>query len=394
MERSLSRRVVVHLGGYHPVPPADVYARAQRDFSRFCSLWSVTGAMSPPEFQENWTAWRAQVQGPGWVADSDYRFFRWDDVMQRERQRSWLARLPLGLWALVDFCLGGAPVGYLRHGWRYLFFFLYPIVVLALIGLLSGGIGYAASSLFRFEGHGAVTVLALILFAVLLPLIGNRVYLDHMLDDWIHARDLVRRPDPIVDQRLEALANDLTRHVGTEILILGHSLGAVLGADLITRYLGKTAPGVRVRFASVGSSILKIGLHRRAQWLKSDVAVMARSGRVFWVDFQALNDVMNFYKSEPVSALGSDAPPALSRLVRFRAMVHPDRYKRMERNFFRLHNQFVHANDIRARYDVQMMTYGPFALEHLTAYEDGPLSLLDETGALTDAGVAACSRTV
>lgn len=372
--------------------PAELYARATRDLERFAALWSLSVSPSAPDFQDAWTGWTVDVRGGNWTTTTDYRFFRWDDVMASERSRGWAPRLVLGVGAMADFLLGGAAFGYLRTSWRYLLFFLYPIILLALIAATAGLGAIGGLGLLGHSSPIWTIPTGCILFAVLLPILGNRLYLDHLLDDWIHAMCLVRGAEPQVDARLNAVAHALNRAAADEILVLGHSLGAVLGADLIARMLANGYAGAPIRFATAGSSILKIGLHRKARTLRANVQTLALSGRVVWADFQALNDVMNFYKSEPVAALGIDAPPAIIRTVRFRSMVRPDRYKRLERNFFRLHNQFVHANDVRAKYDVAMMTAGPFPLESLVASDDGAMSLLDETGALTEAGQRACER--
>ena len=45
--------------------------------------------------------------------------------------------------------------------------------------------------------------------------------------------------------------------------------------------------------------------------------------------------------------------------VRFRDMLSPDFYRRIRFNFFRLHYQFIMANDQRAPYDYFMLAAVP-----------------------------------
>jgi hypothetical protein len=77
------------------------------------------------------------------------------------------------------------------------------------------------------------------------------------------------------------------------------------------------------------------------------------------VRFQALNDPMNFYKCEPISTLGLPGRPGGMPQCAVRALLSPEFCKKMERNFFRLHSQFISANDRRARYDYFMMLARP-----------------------------------
>lgn len=378
------RRTVVQLGGYHPITPDEAHAKALRDFARFLALWHLTGSIAPSaSLSPAATRWPVTVAGPDWHVEAEHNIFRWDDLISAERRRGWLTRLPLGMASLLDFILHGALFRYIRTAWRYALFFLYPAILLVLMGTAAW---FAASVIPGITGPVRVAV-AVTVFAILLPLLGNRLYLDHLLDDWIHAKALVRGPTAEIEARLDMLAGELAQKDG-ELVIIGHSLGAVLGLHLIEK-LHARGYGRPIRFASVGSSVLKIGLHGKAERLRHDAGLAARAEQVFWADFQTLNDVMNFYKSEPLAAMGLAAPPVRTRVVRFRAMVEPDRYRRLERNLFRLHNQFVNANDFRANYDMQMLAFGPFPLESLVESADGAMSLLDANGGLTEAGRAA-----
>ena len=56
---------------------------------------------------------------------------------------------------------------------------------------------------------------------------GRWCYLPHLFDDWIFARDYVRRSDPTLDQRMEHRRRDRAARGGEadEILVVAHSLG-------------------------------------------------------------------------------------------------------------------------------------------------------------------------
>ena len=93
-----------------------------------------------------------------------------------------------------------------------------------------------------------------------------------------------------------------------EILVIGHSLGAVLAVDLLDRAL-KLDPAlgrnkIPVTFLSVGSSILKVGLHPKAICFRTTMERVAKSRAIFWGDLEALIDPLNFYKSRPMADMG------------------------------------------------------------------------------------------
>jgi len=173
-----------------------------------------------------------------------------------------------------------------------------------------------------------------------------------------------------------------------EILITGHSLGAVLAIDLLDRALRlnpKLGQGrTRVVLLSIGSSIPKIALHRGATRFRAAIERVANAPSIFWAEYQALTDVMNFYKVDPVAGMGVAGRSPVLRQVRVRAMLDPAAYRLIRRNFFRVHCQFVSANDRRAAYDYFMLVCGPFAAEDQVKSHDGAASWIDSSGALTD----------
>jgi hypothetical protein len=135
---------------------------------------------------------------------------------------------------------------------------------------------------------------------------------------------------------------------------------------------------------TVGSSLLKIGFHRGAKRLRASMARVAQS-HIFWGEYQALTDVMNFYKSDPVAELGLAGRGPMVRVVRISRMLQPATYRRFRRNFFRVHCQFVSGNDLRAAYDYFMMVCGPLPVEAVVRSPDGAMSAVGTDGALLTA---------
>lgn len=387
VQAKTARRVFVHIAGYYPLPPEINRRRFEREYARSLKAWSLTGSFGAMSEADAFSAWDVSTQGSGWASEVEHILFRWDDIIEADRDRNWFQRIGLGLWTFGDFVINGALFRYFRHAWRYAGFFLYPFVLLALLFTASY---FAAGFGLRSVGSAQAIVqwgAATLLFFALLHIVGVPLKLDHLLDDWIYGRSIVRRFDPAVEERLAVLADKLNADA-REVLIVGHSFGAVYGARLVEMMSTRQPHGKPIRFASVGASILKIGFNGAARPLHQSVQTIASSPRVIWHDFTALNDVMNFHMIEPVSALGVAGKPAYTRKVRFRGMVAPEYYAKMERNFFRLHNQFISGNDFRASYDYFMLMCGPWAMEAQSLSPDGIMSWIDENGALTDQGKA------
>jgi hypothetical protein len=388
VQAEIRNRLVFHLGGYDLMPPEVFQRRFVRELRRFEGTWHVAAGVTAMEVSEDDAHWRIAASGPDWQVATAYRLVRWDDVIAAMGRRSGWRRIVFGLFAFIDFLRGGALSGYLRTNWRYAGFFVYPYLLLAGFAGIALLLGF---SIGRLSGSSLVgTAAALTAFAALLRWPGRWLFLDILLDDWIFTREYVHCEHPVLGPRLDAAASRICEAAQTggveEILIIGHSLGAVLAIDLLDRVLrlnpafGQT--GARVALVSVGSSILKVGLHRGAARFRAAVERVANAGGIFWGEYQALTDVMNFYKADPVAGMGVKGRSPVIRQVRVRAMIDPAAYRRIKRNLFRVHSQFVSANDLRAAYDYFMLVCGPFWAEDQVRSRHGAVSWVGSDGSL------------
>ncbi|MDR6873669.1 hypothetical protein J2Y55_004696 [Bosea sp. BE125] len=390
-EARIFRRRIYHIGGYDHARPEVVHGRFVRELRRFERVWAASATASEPAIGEDLATWQVQTSGANWRVETEFCLVRWDDVIATMGAAPLWRRLPGGLLSFFDFILAGAFWGYLRASWRYAMFFLYPFLILAVLTLLAlaGGVALARST-----GSGLIGIgVGIGVFLLLFHAAQRWLYLGLLLDDWIFSRRYIRHGDAVLDDRLQRVAADIVQAARgdavDEILIIGHSLGAVLAIDLIDRAitagLVRQDGGPRIAFLSAGSSTLKIGLHRGASRLRAAVARLSAFPALFWADYQARSDVMNFYRSDPLPLMGlakTDSP--LIRSVSIRRMLDPARYPRIRRNWYRMHCQFVRGNDRRAPYDYFMFTCGPLDAERQARLKDGAMHAFDTEGRVLD----------
>jgi hypothetical protein len=387
------RRRVVIFGGFHAATPEARFRHFQRQLSRFCATWGASGEASGLRSDGDFPRWTARVCGPDWMCDADVTQFSWDDLIRAERGRTWVSRLPLSLFAFADFVAYGALWGYLRASWRYALFFLYPFAMIALFAAASVWLAGLALGL---AGVGDAVVwrcaVAVALFALMTKLLGDRMSLDYILDNWIFAQRSVRAPVAEIDARLDRMVTLLEAGPETELLIVGHSFGPIHAADLIDRLIARRPAGPPIRFAALGSSIMKLAAHGRAERLRAQLGRLAASPRLIWADFTAITDFMNFFKAEPVRSLKLTGNPAIPRAVKFSRMLTRKDYRRLQFNLLAMHNQFIASGERRAPYDFIMLTLGPFPLEVFAQSPPGALEWIGADGALTAAGREAAAN--
>ncbi|HML08504.1 MAG TPA: hypothetical protein VK430_10315 [Xanthobacteraceae bacterium] len=397
MPTLVRKRCFVQMIGYEPVGVEHQHRRFIREMARFEKAWSVRGEVSPAALSADGAvaSWTIETRGPNWRVATDYHYFRWDDFVTADARESDWWRLPLGAATLIEFILTGTAFKYFAVAWRYGGFFLAPLVYIAGMIWLSIGLTRA------FERHSGLPysafwapVLVFAVFVALRLLLGRMLHIRYALDDWYFARDFVHRLRPQVEERLERLAHELVRLAretdADEIIVDGHSLGAPLSLLVVDRalqldpQLGRR--GKPLHLVSSGSSLLKLALHPAAGWLREAVARVANAPGVYWVEFQALVDVINVYKVDPVVAIGLPATgKPIIKIIRIRLMVEEATYRRFHLNFLRIHRQAVMGNERRYFYDYYMLCCGPLPLAERVANSEATVAAFTAEGALTAA---------
>jgi hypothetical protein len=95
---------------------------------------------------------------------------------------------------------------------------------------------------------------------------------------------------------------------------------------------------------------------------------------------------MNFWDFDPVAGIG--AQPGAARcnpsiwMLRFRDMLSPKFFRRIRFHFFRLHYQFIMANDRRARYDYFMLLTGPIPVATWARHDYASMLAFDKDATL------------
>ncbi len=394
-QAQVRKRCFVQMTGYEPVEAEHQHRRFVREMARFQKAWTVQGKASPPQVASDGSAanWTIETWGPNWHVTTDFHYFRWDDFVAADMAMSDWWRFPLGIAALFEFILTGTVIRYFIVAWRYGGFFLFPLLYLVGMAWLSIGLTRLA------VGHLALPypllispLLWLALFVALRWTFGRFVQIGYALDDWYFARDFVHRARPQVEARLDRLAQELVRIArdtdADEIIVDGHSLGAPLALVVVDRAL-KLDPqlgrGKPLHLVSSGSSLLKVALHPAAGWLREAVRRVANAPSVYWVEYQALVDIINVYKVDPVAALGLPAVgKPVVKIIRIRLMVEEETYRRFHLNFLRIHRQAVMGNERRYFYDYYMLCCGPIALVDRVEHPDHAVAAFAADGAFTE----------
>ncbi|CAA2139068.1 alpha/beta hydrolase [Methylobacterium bullatum] len=340
--------------------------------------------MGADGLSQRWTvAAEPEVGG----AETSYDVLLWDDIVLKDFARWRIVSVLLLFAGSLQAIVSGMAVKFYRLNWKYGNVILYPLGLILLLTLVSGLIAHQIHAhLGDGFGHSMqwpawVTVplglAAGLVWIKSLDVLLERAFFWQLLNDWVFnwqhgqgwRRDYETRVDAfaaLVVDRLAAFRTEGTEL--DEVLILGHSTGALTAVEVAARVLaadpvigtGTTA----FSLLTLGSGLPIVALQKEARRVQSDIASLVVSERIVWVDYYAPQDWMNFPDFDPVERLPLDLggrPPRnpLVRSAKFREIIDPETYLKVRWRPFRMHFQFLFANDRRGEYDFFAMALGP-----------------------------------
>jgi hypothetical protein len=391
----VKHRHIIYVQGYDPRGLAQYYRMFRTELRKFGRLYQLTATISPPQRTPDGetASWTIETKADDWQTRTSYDFLRWEDLIQRDLAAPiWRTVLHAMLiyWRLV---FGGTIARFWRAHWRFATFITYPHFVLFLEALLSLGIAFGvAKGLQALDIPDPVSIAAAAIvflgtIRTLLKYTENRTYLRYLLSDTIWTWEFAHRRRPDWDERIDRFAQHLVNVARSsdaeEIVVVGHSSGSFLGAEILARAL-KLDPalgrhGPRIVLLTIGGNFPIVGFHAASTDFRDHLRLLAIEPSIDWIDCQSRKDVMNFYPFDPVAGHGIDAGASRRNPtivpVRFREIIKPEHYNLFRWQFFRVHFQFVMANERPHAYDFFMIVCGPIPLSERMARPEAALAI-------------------
>jgi hypothetical protein len=408
---TVTKRCVIFFGGYENASATQQYSRLKREIGRFEHTWNINAEAGDPvaESDDVVLAWPIETRGANWRVETRFHYYAWNDLIAEDFARPDWHSIPAGLLSLADFIITGTALRYLVVAWRYWLFSFYPFALSLVFAGIAILILQSLTSLGVPMPWYLAAPLGIAIFWGLVRWPGERLRLRYMLNDWSFASAIAwgRRSSYTarLDRFSEALCRTIRESDADEVLIVGHSLGAVLATETLSRALERDPELVRagppVTLMTVGSSLLKIALHPAARGLRRSIGRVLNATDVAWIDYTALVDPLNFYRTDPGKVLGLKVPRGpVIRTAKIRAMLGEETYRKFKGDFLRLHRQFVMGNGARYHYDFFMACCGPMTqaarIADMTASvdnfaEDGsyhPVSVQPDTAVTAEIGTS------
>jgi len=395
----IRRRHVFYVEGYDPRGAEGYHRLFGRELARFVKTWGVEANVSELVLDDDDIAhWTVETEAPNWRTVTRYEFVRFEHMIRAAAQRPIVRQILRTLHWILDDLASGAFWHTVRAAWRFALHLLVlqaPLLGWLALTIVAGcGVGFALARATGSMPAGVVAgaAVAAALFTLLRPLCDRSVLLQ-VANGWPLMRDFARGRPSGYDRPVEAFARRLVAAARAgevdEILIVGHSAGGLTAPIVATRALeldpdlGRHGP--RVTLVTVGSLMPAFALHPAAERMRTAIRRLALEPAVRWVDCQARKDIMNFWDFDPVGGVGVDVVPAQDNPivwpVRLRDMLTDEAYDRVRGSQFRMHYQYVMANDRRAPYDYFLLVCGPLPVTEWAVAPDTVVKRFGERAA-------------
>jgi pimeloyl-ACP methyl ester carboxylesterase len=186
-----------------------------------------------------------------------------------------------------------------------------------------------------------------------------------------------------MEERLDAFADRINTVLAAnnhhEVMVVGHSVGAILAVPAVARTLAKNTRNKPLTLLTLGECIPLLSFLPQAHDYREELAYMAHAPRLFWADFTSPIDGACFPLVNPVSAsdiiLQADSGPLILS-TRFHTLFEPKHYQAIRRNWYRIHFQYLMATDFSGLFDFFAMTAGFENLAERIAHHNAKTSVV------------------
>jgi hypothetical protein len=391
----VQHRHIIYVQGYDPRGLAQYYRMFRTELRKFGRLYQLATTISRPQSapDDETASWTIETEAGDWQTRTRYDFLRFEDLIQRDLAAPIWRTVSQAIWIYWRLVFAGTIARFWKAHWRFATFITYPHVLLLVEALCALGIAFAFGNGLEALGIpdpfsiAASTALFLAVLGATLKYTENLTYLLYLLSDTIWTWEFSHRQRPEWDERIDRFAEYLANVARTsdaeEIVIVGHSSGSFLGTEILARAL-KLDPalgrhGPRIVLLTIGGNFPIVGFHAVSQDFRDHLRQLAVEPSIDWIDCQSRKDVMNFYPFDPVAGHGIDAGSSRRNPtivpVRFREIIKPEHYNLFRWKFFRVHFQFVMANERPHPYDFFMIVCGPIPLRERMARPEAALAI-------------------
>ncbi len=379
----VAARRVFYIPGYDPIHPRRYRELYRKEGAAQAAISGYDLRLVARRGAERY-GWQVTGVIEGAKVAAEFDVLVWSDIVRASMSRTIPATyLQLARTAWVYIASGALPrLARLRKG--PVIAALYPVAMLLMQLVIALGLGHLAGTVLAAAARagGAITPAAPLVYAGAFAALvwavlrwfkrrDGRFYAYYLMHDYAHSARHRGAAPPALEARMAEFADTIAaalRQQVDEVLVVGHSSGAHLAVSVLADVIraGRLpAEGPALSLLTLGQVVPMVSFLPGAHRLRADLACLAQSDALTWVDVTAPGDGCAFALCDPVSVSGVAPPGKRWPLVisaAFTQTLSPARWRALRWRFFRLHFQYLCAFDRPGDYDYFRITAGPLTL--------------------------------
>lgn len=369
--RRVRRRTVLYIHGFDPRGPGVYHSLFAEEARRSAVLSGRTLTVGPRRRSAGGAGW--SVAGDG--VETAYEFLRWDDRVRARWSRNEVALLGelaawVGKWGRLGY------FGKARREARALWLAmlstpvvtaLYMLSALAVVAL-AGAVAGAAAHLADLPAWiGAAPALASLLLAPRVwRWVEERLNVCWLSRCFTYMRRRAEERSDDLDERDQRFAAAIADAVGDpacdEVLVVGHSLGALHAISALARAL-EANPSLgqdgRLALMTLGQPVALFTVQPEVETFRRELATFADAPQIPWLDVTSPSDPASACAIDPLTDVEAPARRLLQRSPRFHLFLTQPHFQTIRRDPISFHFQYLRAPDIAGGFDYFDMVAGP-----------------------------------
>jgi pimeloyl-ACP methyl ester carboxylesterase len=384
---AVRHRLALYLSGFDPQGPAHYHQLYSTEATKQAQASGHTLEVGRRRKASEHIAWwevQGRTDGAPDPTTTRYEFLRWDDVVRTYWPRGRWALFQRTVFATLAMWGNGVMWRSMKTSWPMFVAIALPGAMIVLLSALLLGLGGAAAALLAADLPwlaGGLVLLGLPALAGLGMVAERRTNMAWLMRSLACLAEQGRGQTPDLEARLDHFADHLAAQLraGTwdEVLLIGHSSGAMMAMIVAARALqrlsadGPTATAAPLSLLTLGHCSPLLSYQPEAEAFRAELRTLhqAQGSRLHWVDYGAPPDGCCFPLVDPTApawehtptALRAGAPPKLLN-PRFAQHFTPATYQAVRRDKFRCHFQYLMATECPGDYDYFALTAGPLTL--------------------------------
>lgn len=371
------RRRVFYIPGFDPIQTRRYrhFYRTEGPAQAAISGYALEMGRKPDGVAHGWTV-SAQIDGE--AVETVVEVLAWADIIGSSMRRTISATYAQMVRTAWIYVASGAlfRLGRLRKGPTLAA--LYPVVMLSLQAVWAGlaGVALGLGLTWLVPGGagvalgGAAGLLAGVLWLKAFKRWDRWFLAYYLMHDYAFSAGLWGAYPPVLQARMDqfrARIRAALEEGWDEVLVVGHSSGAILGISILADMIraGAVGEGRVLSLLTLGQVVPMVSFLPEARKLRGDLAYLSEQDGVTWVDVTAPGDGCAFALCDPVAVSGVAGARKRWPLViscAFTQTFSPERWRKMRFRWFRLHFQYMCAFDRPGDYDYFRITAGPLTL--------------------------------